>query len=107
MRLPTFAYHAPKSFQELVKIKCDFKESALIIAEGEDFVANLENWVISPSSVTAVKNIEDLQRDLVGKILPSPYSHTVIKEYYSGYAQYRRLGHRKYGLKTAWDYEPV
>ena len=85
MRLPTFAYHAPKAFEELVKIKCDFTGSALIID-------------VNATVIRATKDKEEIlyivdspaSRSLVGKIPHSPYSHTIIKEYYSGYAQYRR-----------------
>lgn len=85
MRLPTFDHHAPKSFQELVKIKCDFTGSALIMIGDPTVIRAAKDkgealyTVNSPAS-----------RSLVGKILPGPYSHAVIKEYYSGYAQYRR-----------------
>jgi hypothetical protein len=34
MRLPTFAHHAPKSFEEPVNIKCDFADMPNIDAIG-------------------------------------------------------------------------
>jgi hypothetical protein len=85
MRLPTFAYHAPKAFEQIVKIKCDFTRSALIITGDPTVIRAAKDMG------EAVYTVDSLaSRSLVGKILPSSYSHTEIKEYYSEYAQYRR-----------------
>ncbi len=85
MLLPTFDHHAPKSFQELVKINGDFGRSAVIMPGDPTVIRAAEG------KGEALYTVDSLaSRSLVGKILPSPYSHTVINEYYSGYAQYRR-----------------
>lgn len=63
MRLPTFDHHAPKSFQELVKINGDLGGPAVIMAGGiEDLVLNLKKPAISQSTITGLTNIDDLQR---------------------------------------------
>ena len=85
MRLPTFAYHAPRAFEQLVKIKCGFTGSALIMV-GDPAV----NRAAKDMGEALYTVDSPASRSLVGKILPGPYSHTVIKEHYSGYAQYKR-----------------
>jgi hypothetical protein len=77
MRLPTFAHHAPKAFKELVKIKSDFKRSALIKA-GDPIVfrgAKVRGEALYTGDSQA-------HRSIVGKIPPKSYRQKVIKEYY-------------------------
>ncbi len=85
MRLPTFAHHAPKAFEELVKIKGDSTGSALIMGGGAIVFrgAKVRGEALYTGDPQA-------HRSIVGKIPPRSYRHTVIKEYYPGYAQRHR-----------------
>ena len=82
MRLPTFAHHAPKAFEELVKIKGDSTGSALMMGGGA---------IVFRGPKSGVKRYIPVIRRRIDPLLerfrPSSYRHTVIKEYYQGYAQ--------------------
>lgn len=60
MRLPSFAYHAPTSVAEALRIKNELGISAAILAGGTDIVVNLKHRLASPAAVISLKNIEEM-----------------------------------------------
>jgi len=60
MRLPSFAYHAPTSLVEALRIKNEMGTSAPILAGGTDLIVNLKHRLASPAAVISLKNIKDM-----------------------------------------------
>jgi 4-hydroxybenzoyl-CoA reductase subunit beta len=60
MRLPSFAYHAPTSLVEALRIKNELGASAPILAGGTDLIVNLKHRLASPAAVISLKNIKEM-----------------------------------------------
>jgi len=60
MRLPSFAYHAPTSLVEALRIKNEMGTSAAILAGGTDLIVNLKHRLASPAAVISLKNIKEM-----------------------------------------------
>jgi 4-hydroxybenzoyl-CoA reductase subunit beta len=60
MRLPSFAYHAPTSLVEALRIKNELGPSAPVLAGGTDLVVNLKHRLASPAAVISLKNIKEM-----------------------------------------------
>lgn len=61
MRLPPFAYHAPTSLAEVLRIKADLGAAAHFLAGGTDLVVNLKHRLTSPAAVISLRNVKDLK----------------------------------------------
>ncbi|MBI4964380.1 MAG: FAD binding domain-containing protein [Desulfomonile tiedjei] len=60
MRLPAFAYHAPGSLAEALRIKNELGTSASILAGGTELIVNLKQRLSSPAAVISLKNIKEM-----------------------------------------------
>ncbi len=61
MRLPSFAYHAPKSLDWALKIKGELGAQASVLAGGTDLIVNLKHRVSSPSALISLRNIKGIK----------------------------------------------
>ena len=55
MRLPPFAYHAPNSLAEALRIKNELGTAAPILAGGTDLIVNLKHGLASPAAVISLR----------------------------------------------------
>lgn len=63
----TFEYSRPRSLDEALKLKADYRERALVLAGGTDLVANLREDTIHPELVIDLKGIPGLDSIDVGE----------------------------------------
>ena len=61
MRLPSFAYHAPSTLVEALRIKSELGASAPILAGGTDLIVNLKHRVSAPAAVISLRNIREIK----------------------------------------------
>lgn len=61
MRLPPFAYHAPKGLESALKIKGELGAQALVLAGGTDLLVNLKHRLLAPAALISLKHIRELR----------------------------------------------
>ncbi len=61
MRLPTFAYRAPKSVAEVTKILREEGPQATIVAGGTDLFPNMKRRQVEPKTVVSMVNLDSLR----------------------------------------------
>lgn len=61
MHLPTFAYHAPQTLAQALKLKSEMGAAASILAGGTDLLVNLKHRLLSPAAVIGLKQVEELR----------------------------------------------
>jgi 4-hydroxybenzoyl-CoA reductase subunit beta len=61
MRLPSFAYHAPQTLAEALKVKGELGAQASVLAGGTDLLVNLKHRLSSPSALISLRNIKEIK----------------------------------------------
>jgi 4-hydroxybenzoyl-CoA reductase subunit beta len=61
MRLPSFAYHAPHSLDQALKIKGELGAQAPVLAGGTDLIVNLKHQLSSPTALISLRNIKEIR----------------------------------------------
>ena len=61
MRLPKFAYHAPKTAAEVVRILKEEGESALLVAGGTDLLPNMKRRQQEPKTLVSLRHLDELR----------------------------------------------
>lgn len=61
MRLPSFAYHAPHTLDQALKIKGEFGAQAPVLAGGTDLIVNLKHRLSAPSALISLRKIKELR----------------------------------------------
>jgi len=61
MRLPSFAYRAPKSVREVVKILAGEGPSAQVVAGGTDLFPNMKRRQVEPKTVIGLREVRGLR----------------------------------------------
>ena len=61
MRLPSFAYHAPHTLDQALKIKRELGAQAPVLAGGTDLIVNLKHQLSSPAALISLRNIKELK----------------------------------------------
>jgi 4-hydroxybenzoyl-CoA reductase subunit beta len=91
MRLPSFAYNAPNSLGEALKIKEEQGNAASVLAGGTGLLVNLKHRLLQPASVISLKNIKELRGIEVkndslivraGTSLMDTARHEAVREYF-------------------------
>jgi 4-hydroxybenzoyl-CoA reductase subunit beta len=62
MRLPWFAYRAPRSIAEAAAILAGEGPSAMLVAGGTDLLPNMKRRQQTPSTLVSLRNVEGLKR---------------------------------------------
>jgi 4-hydroxybenzoyl-CoA reductase subunit beta len=91
MRLPNFAYNAPSTLPEALKIKEELGNGAQVLAGGTGLIVSLKHRLLSPAALISLKNINELRgievkNDLViiraGTTLMKVAGHEAIKQHF-------------------------
>ncbi|MGO9570860.1 MAG: FAD binding domain-containing protein [Desulfomonilaceae bacterium] len=61
MRLPSFAYHAPHSLDQVLRFKGELGSQASVLAGGTDLIVNLKHQLFSPSALISLRNIKEIR----------------------------------------------
>lgn len=97
LRLPPFAYYAPKSVDEAVKILSDYGTEVMVVAGGTDLFPNMKRRQFEPKAVVGLRQIRELNQIsgdaetglTIGActILSRLSRHPVVASTYSGLAR--------------------
>lgn len=91
MHLPTFAYHAPSTLTQVLKLKSELGTSASILAGGTDLVVNLKHRLLAPAALVSLKNVKELKGIEVrpdslviraGSTLVETASHAAVQKHF-------------------------
>ncbi|MCG8375818.1 MAG: FAD binding domain-containing protein [Chlorobiales bacterium] len=96
MHLPDFGFQAPQTLEELLGLKEEAGDSALVLAGGTDLVVRLKQRLAHPSTILSIRDVAELKkieadpihlRIGAGVSLASIMSHDSIRDEFPGLVQ--------------------